>query len=47
MRGDGQGTELRIAADRPSAKVYQALSHGGMSTGSIGRAREMGGSEGF
>ena len=29
----------RAAADRPSAKVYQVLSHGGTSTGSAGRAR--------
>ena len=29
----------RAAADRPSAKVYQAPSHGGTSTGSAGRTR--------
>ena len=34
-----KGAAARAAADRPSAKVYQVLSHGGTSTGSAGRAR--------
>ena len=32
-------TAARTAADQPSAKVYQVLSHGGTSTGSAGRTR--------